>query len=179
MTEEDDLRPDQRERITRGIISRDDKPLKPRYYPRNPAMQSVIDTQVDELLRAEAIEPSWSPHSAPIELVKKKSGEWRMCVGYRQLNAHSQDQPHPRMTTSSPIQFDARFKVNGYWQIPMAKDSRQFTAFTVPSRGLYQWKVFGHRSASATFQRALDSVIGAESFASAYLDDTIVIGATD
>jgi len=42
MTEEDDLRPDQRERITRGIISRDDKPLKPRYYPRNPAMQSVI-----------------------------------------------------------------------------------------------------------------------------------------
>jgi len=61
----------------------------------------------------------------------------------------------------------------------MAKDSRQFTAFTVPGRGLYQWKVFGHRSASATFQRALDSVIGAESFASAYLDDTIVIGATD
>jgi len=46
----------------------------------------------------------------------------------------------------------------------MAKDSRQFTAFTVPGRGLYQWKVMPFRlhSASATFQRALDSVIGAD-----------------
>ncbi|XP_044312732.1 uncharacterized protein LOC123037173 [Drosophila rhopaloa] len=40
---------------------RDDKPLKQKYYPRNPAMQHVIDTQVDELLRAGA-------HSAPIKL---------------------------------------------------------------------------------------------------------------
>jgi len=65
----------------------------------------------------------------------------------------------------------------------MAKDSRQFTAFTVPGRGLCQWKVmpFGLYSASATFQRALDSVIGAdmEPFAFAYLDDIIVIGATE
>jgi len=46
----------------------------------------------------------------------------------------------------------------------MAKNSRQCTAFTVPGRGLYQWKVmpFGLHSASATFQRALDSVIGAD-----------------
>jgi len=61
---------------------RDDKPLKQRYYPRNPAMQHVIDTQVDELLRAGAIEPSRSPHSAPIVLVKKKAGDLRMCVDY-------------------------------------------------------------------------------------------------
>jgi len=101
MMEEDDLRPDQREFITREltlfkelrhvaehrIIRRDDKPLKQRYYPRNQAMQSVIDAQVDELLREDAIEPSRSPHSAPIVLVKKKTGEWPMCVDYRQLNA--------------------------------------------------------------------------------------------
>jgi len=65
----------------------------------------------------------------------------------------------------------------------MAKDSRQFTAFTVPGRGLYQWKVmpFILHSASATFQLALDSVIGGdmEPFALAYLDDIIVIGATE
>jgi len=44
----------------------------------------------------------------------------------------------------------------------MAKDSRQFTAFTVPGRGLYQVMPFGLHSASATFQRALESVIGAD-----------------
>jgi len=44
----------------------------------------------------------------------------------------------------------------------MAKDSRACTAFTVPGRGLFQWRVmpFGLHSAPATFQRALDSVIG-------------------
>jgi len=79
-------------------------------------MQSVIDAQVDELLREDAIEPSRSPHSAPIVLVKKETGEWRMCVDYRQLNAHSvpyaypQDQPHPGKTTSSPIHFDVGLK---------------------------------------------------------------------
>jgi len=33
-------------------------------------MQSMIDAQVDELLREDAIEPSRSPRSAPIVLVK-------------------------------------------------------------------------------------------------------------
>ncbi|XP_044313299.1 uncharacterized protein K02A2.6-like [Drosophila rhopaloa] len=162
------------------IVMSDDKPLKQRYYPRNPAMQHVIDTQVDELLRAGAIEPSRSPHSAPIVLVKKKGG----------LNAHSVPDayPVPRINHILEKLRHARYistldLKNGYWQIPMAKDSRQYTAFTVPGRGLYQWKVmpFGLHSASATFQRALDSVIGAEMepVAFAYLDDIIVVSATE
>jgi len=68
---------------------------------------------------------------------------------------------------------------SGYWQIPMASDSKQYTAFTVPGRGLFQWRVmpFGLHSAAATFQRALDSVIGPEldPFVFAYLDDIVVI----
>ncbi|BFF96473.1 uncharacterized protein DMAD_05111 [Drosophila madeirensis] len=71
---------------------------------------------------------------------------------------------------------------HGYWQIPLDKASRQFTAFTVPGKGLFQWKVmpFGLHSASATFQRALDQVIGPEMMphAFAYQDDIIVIGKT-
>jgi len=149
------------------IIMGDDKPLKRRYYPRNPAMQSVIDAQVDELLREDAIEPSRSPHSAPIVLVKKKTGEWRMCVDYRQLNAHSVPDAYPVPSINHILEKlrQARYiSTHGYWQIPMAKDSRQFTAFTVPGRGLSQWKIMPLRlhSASATFQRALDSVIGAD-----------------
>ncbi|KAM8701774.1 hypothetical protein ACLKA7_001265 [Drosophila subpalustris] len=38
------------------IRLRDDKPLKQRYYPKNPAMQRVIDEQVNELIQAGAIE---------------------------------------------------------------------------------------------------------------------------
>ncbi|XP_070066970.1 uncharacterized protein [Drosophila virilis] len=77
---------------TAGTCKRKDGVL-----PKNPAMQRVIDEQVDELIRAKAIEPSRSPHSAPIVLVKKKTGEW--------------------------------------------PDSRECTAFIVPGRGLFQWRV--------------------------------------
>ncbi|KAH8241715.1 hypothetical protein KR032_007125, partial [Drosophila birchii] len=57
---------------------------------------------------------------------------------------------------------------------------RECTAFTVPGRGLFHWRVmpFGLHSAPATFQRVLDTVIGPdmEPHAFAYLDDIIVIG---
>jgi len=69
-----------------------------------------------------------------------------------------------------------------YWQIPLKKSSRQYTTFTVPGKGLFQWKVmlFELHSASATFQRVLDRVIGPEMspHAFAYQDDIIVIGRT-
>lgn len=70
---------------------------------------------------------------------------------------------------------------SGYWQIPMSRQSRVCTAFTVPGRGrLFQWKVmpFGLHTAPATCQRALDRVMGPEMepHAFAYLDDIIVIG---
>jgi len=34
---------------------------------------------------------------------------------------------------------------DGYWQIPLKADSRQFTAFTVPRKGLFQWRVMPFR----------------------------------
>nr|XP_041632108.1 uncharacterized protein LOC121502491 [Drosophila kikkawai] len=171
------------------ITMRDDRPIKQRYFPKNPAMQKIIDEQVDALLDQHCIEPSRSPHSAPLVLVRKKTGQWRMCVDYRQLNAKSIPDAYPlprinhileRLRNAKYIStLDLR---NGYWQIPMEAGSRACTAFTVPGRGLFQWRVmpFGLHSAPATFQRALDSVIGPDldPYAFAYLDDIIVIGAS-
>lgn len=54
------------------IRMKHERPITARYIPRNPAMQSVIDKELDQLLAADQIEPSKSPYSAPIVLVKKK-----------------------------------------------------------------------------------------------------------
>jgi len=71
---------------------------------------------------------------------------------------------------------------DGYWQIPLEENIRQYTAFTVPGKGIFQWRVmpFGLHPASAMFQRVLDQVSGPEEspHAFAYQDDIIVIGCT-
>jgi len=48
------------------IKMKDDKPIKQRYYPKNPKIQGEINAKVDELLQMGFIEHSKSPYSSPI-----------------------------------------------------------------------------------------------------------------
>jgi len=71
------------------IKMQDDKPIKQRYYPKNPKIQGEINAKVDELLQMGFVEHSKSPYSSPIVMVKKKTGKWRLCVDFRHINAKS------------------------------------------------------------------------------------------
>jgi len=77
------------------ITMKDDQPAKQRYYPKNPQMQVEINAKVDELLEKRCIEPSRSPYSSPIVIVRKKTGQWRLCVDFRQINARSVKGAYP------------------------------------------------------------------------------------
>jgi len=132
------------------ITMKDDKPIKQRYYPKNPKVQGEINTKVDELLQMEYIEHSTSPYSSPLVMVKKKTGKWRLCVDFRQINAKSikDAYPVPRINYILDQLREARNissldLKDGYWQIPLKEDSRQYTAFTVAGKGLKhrpRWK---------------------------------------
>jgi hypothetical protein len=64
----------------------------------------------------------------------------------------------------------------GYWQVPVAVEDREKTAFTTPC-GLFQFTrmPFGLKGAPATFQRMVDRLLnGLGEFASAYMDDVII-----
>jgi len=81
-------------------------------------------------------------------MVRKKTGQWRLCVDFRQINARSVKDAYP-MPMINYILYQLREEKyissldlkDGYWQIPLEERSRQDTAFTVPGKGLFQWKV--------------------------------------
>src|SRR5580765_6680025 len=177
------------DRTQHRIRLRNPTPIKQRYRPRNPAMQAVIDKEVEEMEATGIIEPSRSAWSSPVVVVKKKDGKYRFCIDFRKVSEVTEKDayPLPQVTATLDKLRGARYLTtldlkNGYWQVPLTPDSRPITAFTIPGRGLFQFRVmpFGLHSAPATFQRLLDTVIGPtlEPHVFVYLDDIIVISKT-
>ena len=147
------------------------------------AYRETVLQELEEMERTGVIEPSTSEWAAPIVLVKKKDGTFRFCVDYRRLNSVSQVDAYPMPRIDELIDCLGKAKyistldlARGYWQVPMAEESRHKTAFTTPY-GLYQFRVmpFGLQGAPATFQHMMDTVVrGMESISAAYLDDLVI-----
>lgn len=171
------------------VIVTNSSPIKQRYYRVNPIVQGQINKELDEMLRLGIVEPSNSPWSSPILLVKKKDGSFRFCVDYRKLNSVTVRDSYPLPLVSDILDKLRNAKYissldvkSAYWQVPVAESSRQYTAFTVPNRGLFQFRrmPFGLHNAPATWMRLLDSVIGhdLEPHVFCYLDDIIIVTET-
>lgn len=124
--------------------------------------------------------------SSPVYLVAKKDNTHRFCVAFRQLNAITKKDVYALSYISTILDSFREAKYintldirSAYWQVPLSKRSREYTAFTVPGRGLYHFKrmPFGLSNAPATFQRLADNVLGVDlqTFVYIYLDDTLVV----
>lgn len=174
--------------IEHQIIT-DSEPIKQRYYPVSPAIQKHIDEEVQRMLEEDIIEKSQSAWSSPILLVPKKDKTFRFCVDYRRLNQVTKKDAYPIPFVSAILSKlgNARYLSSldiksAYHQVPVAKDAREYTAFTVPGRGLFQFKrmPFGLTNAPATWMRLIDKVLGPElePYVFVYLDDIIVVTPT-
>jgi hypothetical protein len=163
----------------------DSKPIKQRYYPVSPYVQKLIDDEVEKMLALGVIEPSRSAWSSPVVMVKKPNGAYRFCIDFRKINQVSKRDAYPLPYVNSILTrlHNARYFFSidvksAYWQIPLSEASKEITAFTVPGKGLFQFTrmPFGLHNAPATWQRFVDTVIGAdlEPLVFVYLDDVIV-----
>ena len=137
----------------------------PRRVPIN--YREEVERQTKEMLAKGVVEESVSPWSSPVILVKKKDGSLRYCVDYRQLNDCTKKDAHPlpRIDDCLDALCGAKFfsvmdLTSGYWQVEVAAEDREKTAFSVES-GLFQFNVmpFGLSNAPATFQRLMQMVL--------------------
>ncbi len=72
--------------VRHTIHTGDSAPIKQRARRLGPAERGIASEEIDKMLKSGVIEPSCSPWSAPIVLVRKRCGAIRFCVDYRKLN---------------------------------------------------------------------------------------------
>ena len=152
------------------------------------AARQEVARHIQKMQEANIIQPSSSPWSSPIVLVKKKDGTLRFCVDYRRLNSVTKADtfPLPRMDDISDQLRNCKFfstldLKSGYWQIRVHPNSQEKTAF-VTHQGLYEFSVmpFGLMNAPAVFQRLMQQVVmglnpeAGPDYVAVYLDDILV-----
>ena len=166
------------------------KPVKQRHYSVSPAVQADLDAEIDRMLSLGVIEVSVdSPWSSPVTLVKKANGKVRLCLDARKLNEVTVKDAYPLPIIDGLISRLEKTRFissvdlkDAFWQIPLDKDSRAKTAFTVPGRPLYQFTVmpFGLSNAPQRMCRLMHRVIPHDLHDRlfVYLDDLLIISAT-
>ena len=118
-------------------------------------------------------------------LVRKKDGSLRFCIDFRKLNSLTVKDSHPLPCICETLESLAgaahysTFDMNsGLWQVPMDKESKQYTTFTLSSMGLYECESmpFGLCNTPPTFQRLMQNCLGELNltYCLIYLDDVIV-----
>lgn len=163
------------------ITLTDDVPVTYRPYRMAFTEREQFRDIVNDLIASKIVRGSTSPYSSPIVLVKKKSGEIRLCVDYRAVNRKtvSDNYPSPRIddlldSLKGSKYFTSLDLASGYHQIPLEEKSIQKTAFVTPD-GHYEYLMmpFGLKNAPAVFQRTMNQLLGPLRFDTglAYLDD--------
>ena len=142
-----------------------------------------------EMLEAGAIRPSQSLWCNTVVLVRKKDGTLCLCVDFRCLNAWMKKDSYPLShiqevleSMAGSVHFSSMDFKSGFWQIKIAPELQQYTAFMVGNLGFYKFicMPFGLCNAPVTFQHLMQHTLGKPNltYCVIYLDDVIIFGHT-
>ena len=168
----------------------DTPPFRKRFCRIPPPQLDEVRAHLKMMLDAGVIRPSNSPWCNAVVLVRKKDGSLRFCIDFRRLNYLTVKDSHPLphiCETLESLAGAAHYTTinmnSGFWQVPMDDESKQYTAFTLGSMGLYKCECmpFGLCNAPPTFQRLMLNCLGELNltYCLIYLDDVIIFSHTE
>ncbi len=146
----------------------------------------LIRENVQGWLQAGIIARTRSRHNSSVFCVPKKGGNGlRVVLDLRGINRVSSPDMYSIRTVDECVErlgvtqskvFSALDLTHGYWQVPLRKSDRPFTAFTIPGVGQFEWVTTpqGLMGAPATFSRLMDMLMHDLSYVVCYLDDVLV-----
>ncbi|KAK7595540.1 hypothetical protein V9T40_013365 [Parthenolecanium corni] len=154
-----------------------------KFYPIPQSEKEKFRVIIERWLRSEIIRHSSSQFRSPILMVKKKDGDRRPCVDFRELNKmlEVRGETVPLISElktrfhGATIFSKLDFK-EGFLQIPLSENSKQFTAFSFEGE-IYEFNrtPFGTQQSSQSFIRALQVVFsGMQTFVALYVDDLLI-----
>lgn len=113
------------------------------------------------------IQPSTSPFASLALLVKKKTGDWRLCVDFRRLKAQTIKNKYPLPVIEELLDepqgatwFTLLDLCSGFHQIRMAPGEEFKTAFQT-HHGHFEYRVmpYGVTGGPATFQTVMNVIL--------------------
>ena len=163
----------------------DTLPFKDCFCRIPPPQLDEVREHLKLMLDAGVIWPSNSPWCNAVVLVRKKNGLLRFCIDFRKLNSLIMKDSYPlpciceTLESLAGVAHYTTIDMNsGFWQVPMDEESKQYTAFTLGSMGLYECKSmpFGLCNTPPTFQRLMLNCLGKLNltYCLIYLDDVII-----
>ena len=165
---------------------------KPVYLPHHTILvqlQAEVCKCLDAWLRQGIICPLHSLYALQVVIVHKKSGEIRLCIDFRALNAITVHDsfPLPRIeealqAVKAVVWFTSFDLAQGYLQLAMEEADIMKTAFCAGSSGLYEFThmPFGLSNAGASFCHLMEMCLGDQQYVTLlfYLDDICIFSSS-
>lgn len=173
--------------IEHVIDTGDHVPIKQKQYINSPYIQKPMNEEIDRMLKLGIIEKASCPKWLnPVIPVKKSDGRIRICLDARKLNKCTVKNAYPQQNLNRILQQYRGTKYistidlsDAYYQIKIAKQSRECTAFAVSSKGTFQYKRManGLTNASASLCELIQNIIGndLEPKVFPYMDDFLIL----
>jgi len=128
--------------------------------------KECLQKLLDNMLNKKIIRPSKSEYSSPIVLVKKKNGDYRLCVDYRELNKFIVKDRFPLPLIDDNIDllrgkkyFTCLDLKDGFHHVNIAKDSIKYTSFITPLGQFEFLKMpFGLATGPSCFSRFIQDI---------------------